>query len=484
MRFLNVLATVLLILFCHTLFAEVKLPAIVSSNMVLQRNTSITIWGWADAGEKITIKTSWSDNLLQVVTDKKGDWQIEMQTTNSTDAQTIHIKSKKSDILLENILFGEVWFCSGQSNMEMPMKGFSAQPVYGSNLAIVKSLNANLRLFKVEKHSSMKPLTDLVKYESWEQASPNNVASFSAIAYYFGEQLQEVLDVPVGIILSSWGGSRIEAWMSQEAMLISEEDYLAELDTTLKEKWKPTALYNAMINPLIPFAIKGVLWYQGESNRKHPEQYKVFLPNMVADWRDRWKSGEFSFYQVQIAPFKYKTVDAFGNLLNTALMREAQIECGNLIPNSGTVVTLDVGDPNWIHPPYKKEVADRLLYNALNQTYGFSTIDYLAPSYDSLELKDAGLLLSFNNNDAGLYAYGEINNFEIAGNDKVFYPAKASIISRKQLFVQSDKVVAPVAVRYGWSNWVKASLFGANLLPVTSFRTDKWDDATRYGPEE
>ena len=241
----------------------------------------------------------------------------------------------------------------------------------------------------------------------------------------------------------------------------------------------PSALFNSMIHPLIPYTIKGALWYQGESNRLEPDNYKKLFPGMVEDWRTRWGIGDFPFYYVQIAPYLYDgDNDLFQTVDNSAFIREAQLQCLDLIPNSGIAITMDIGDKLCIHPPKKKEVADRLLFNALNQTYGYKTIDYASPIYESKEMKDGGLTLKFKNAENGLYAYDELTGFEIAGDDKVFYPATAEIVGRKDLFVKSDKVQNPVAVRYAWRNWINGSLFGGNLLPASSFRTDEWDDAT------
>lgn len=460
--------------------AKIKLPAIVSSNMVLQRNTTIKIWGWADANEKITIKTSWSKAPISIQADADGNWMIDAKTTDSKVPQTISLKSNTSDILLENILFGEVWLCSGQSNMEMPMKGFFGQPTFGSAEAIAKANNPNLRLFNVAKiKGSSTPLKDVEKFTPWQEATSENVKNFSAVAYFYGSQLQEILDVPVGIINSSWGGSSVQAWISKEVMTTFETVTITEEQLQKgKANSTPTALFNSMLNPLIPYTIKGVLWYQGESNRGKPEQYKKLFPAMVADWRKRWDIGDFPIYYTQIAPHKYDGNKIPAGKISSAFIREAQLECLKLIPNSGIAITLDIGSKESIHPPKKKEVADRLLYNALNKTYNFKTVDYLGPMYDAMEIKNASVTLKFKNAENGIFSYDEeLLGFEIAGEDKVFYPAKATIDARKTILVKSDKVLNPVAVRYGWDNWMVGSLFGTNLLPASSFRTDDWNDA-------
>ncbi len=239
-------------------------------------------------------------------------------------------------------------------------------------------------------------------------------------------------------------------------------------------------MFNSMINPLIPYTIKGAIWYQGEANVEKATKYKELFPAMVEDWRKRWGIGNFPFYYAQIAPFTYSGNETVSNNKNSAFLREVQFQCLDLIPNSGIVITIDIGAENSIHPPKKKEVADRFLYNSLNQTYGFKTINYAGPIFDSLEVKDGGLMLKFKNEEIGLYSYNGLEGFEIAGNDKVFYPATAKIVDRKKVLVSNDKVLNPVAVRYCWNNWVTGTLLNTNLLPASSFRTDNWTDATKF----
>ncbi len=467
-----------IVLFSQSIFAAIKLPAIVSSNMVLQRNTTVNLWGWADANEKITIEASWLKEAINTKADENGSWSIEVKTSNSKTAQSIHLKSKSSDIKLENVLFGEVWLCSGQSNMQQPLNGYFAQPTFGTNMETAKSTNSNLRLFTVDRVGSKTPLMDVDKYSGWAHATPENVLEFSAIAYFFGKDLQEILDVPVGMIHTSWGGSAVEAWISKEAIEEFQKVDLDDVDITKGTNHIPTALFNSMINPLVHYTIKGALWYQGESNRQEPEMYKSLFPAMVKDWRNRWGIGDFPFYYVQIAPFLYGNNSAFNVKDNSAFMREAQLQCIDLMPNSGIAIAMDLGEINTIHPPRKKEVADRLLFNALNQTYGLKTIDYAGPTFDSLTIEDGRINLAFKNAETGLYTSGELTGFEIAGENKVFYPAMARIVRGSSVQVLSENVSKPVAVRYAWRNWVVGSLYDTRLLPASSFRTDQWDDAT------
>lgn len=476
---LKVLLVLVNLLCFPATYAKIKLPAIVSSNMVLQRNSTVKLWGWANANEEIVIKTSWLNTEIKVKADEGGNWNTDVKTTLSKNPQTITIKSKESNIELDNVVFGEVWLCSGQSNMFQSLKGYPGQPTYGSNREIATSANPDLRLFSVHNKGSKLPLKDVDLYTGWNEANPNIVSDFSAVAYFFGKQLQEILEVPIGLIHTSWGGSVVEAWMSNDAMQDFEDVALEGVDISKKTNHIPTVLFNAMIHPLISYTIKGTLWYQGESNRNDPTNYKKLFPAMVKDWRAKWGIGDFPFYYVQIAPYTYGNNEMFQEVKNTAFLREAQLHCLDAIPNSGIAITMDIGDAKSIHPPNKEEVANRLLYNALNQTYGYSAIDHAGPIFESQETADNGMYLKFKNAENGLYCYGTLKGFEIAGKDKVFYPANAKIIKGKKVFVQSDKVVDPVAVRYAWRNWIVGTLYDTNLLPASSFRTDDWDDATK-----
>lgn len=451
-------------------FAKIKLPEILSSNMVLQRNASVKLWGWAKPTEKITIKTSWLTKSITVLPNESGRWEVTVLTTLSKEPQTINFKSAESNIKLENVLFGEVWVCSGQSNMRQPLKGYTGQPTFDGNKAIAASTNDNIRLFYIVEKGSPNPLDSISKYQKWDKASPATTKDFSAVAYFYGKQLQEILDVPVGLILTSWGGTKIQPWISKETMGSYLEKNNTKMDTLDKYKRVPSAIFNAMINPITSYTIKGVLWYQGESNKDEPKEYQKLFPEMVKDWRSKWNIGDFPFYYVQIAPHKYDIKS------KSQLIREVQLKSSLIIPNSGMVVTADIGSDASIHPPRKKEIADRLLFMALNKTYGMKEVDYLGPVYKDMKEKDCAMFVNFNNADTGLYSTEvSISNFEIAGADKIFYPAKAEIIKGMQVKVSSVDVLFPVAVRYGWTNLFTGTLFDNNMLPASSFRTDDWE---------
>jgi len=463
-----------------SLQAKVKLPSILGDNMVLQQKTAVKIWGWAGENAKIKVTTSWDKKTYFTTSDSKGSWLLAVNTPIAGGPYQISISDGET-LTLNNILIGEVWFCSGQSNMEMPMRGFDRQPLKGANSVIAKAkANTPIRMFTTDSKDGIwvrqfdkKPQTDCKG--QWLENSSENVANISATAYYFARYVQEVLGVPVGIIISSWGGSIVESWMSREAIAPFKEINLSILDDNTeinKPNATPCVLYNAKIAPLTNFTIKGFLWYQGESNRKNADVYARLMPAFVSDLRARWNIGEFPFYFVQIAPFNYEGADS----TSAARLREVQLQNMNDIPNSGMVTTMDIGHPVYIHPVDKETVGERLALWALGATYGRKGFVYATPVYKSMEKKDQKIYINLKNAEQGISPmWTDLKGFEIAGADKVFYAAKAEIeTSTARLAVSSIKVPDPVAVRYAYKNFVEASIFGLSGIPVAPFRTDNW----------
>jgi sialate O-acetylesterase len=462
------------------LHAKVILPSILSDNMVLQQKTDATLWGWSNKSTKISVTTSWDKKTYAIKSDSKGNWLLKVSTPVAGGPYKITI-SDGEYLILNNVLIGEVWFCSGQSNMEMPMQGFPRQPIKGGNNAIAKANpNTPIRMYSTDSkdekwtnQSSKKPLTNCKG--QWLENAPENVANISAAAYYFAKYTQEVLNVPVGIIVSTLGGSMVEAWMSREAIEVFKEIDLSILDndSIIKRPTStPTVLYNAKIAPLTNYTIKGFLWYQGEANRKNTSLYAQLVPAFVKDLRRRWNIGNFPFYYVQIAPFNYEGADS----TSAAHLREVQMQHMYGIPNAGMVTTLDVGHPSFIHFPDKETVGERLALWALGATYGRKGFGYAPPVYKKMEIKDKKIYIDFLNAEKGIYPmWTSLKGFEIAGDDKVFYPAKAEIeTSTTRLAVSSDKVSKPVAVRYAFKNYAEPSIFGLSGIPVAAFRTDNW----------
>ena len=459
--------------------AEIKLPAFFGDNMVLQQNTDARMWGTADASSTVTVTPGWTSEKYTTKADKDGKWKITIPTPSAGGPYDVTV-SDGTPLTLNNVMLGEVWLCSGQSNMEMPMKGFKNQPVEGANMAILKSRNPDIRLFTVKRNSSTVPVDDVTG--SWAEASPATVRNFSATAYFFGRQIEELLDVPVGLIVVSWGGSACEAWMNDEMLQAFPEAAanIPAVDGKIPSKNRtPSVLFKGMLNPLIGLAMRGVIWYQGEDNWNRAHSYTDMFSTMIKGWRDLWGQGEFPFYYCQIAPYDYAIITEPGKeIINSAYLREAQARVEHIIPNTGMAVLMDAGWPEGIHPPKKQVAGERLALLALNKTYGIEGIGAESPVYKSMEVKGDTVVVSFERAPewiAGKNSF-ESKQFQLAGEDRVFHPAKAWI-SRSKVMVKSDAVPHPVAVRYAFENASEGDLFSTDGLPVSSFRSDDWPDA-------
>nr|WP_315422899.1 sialate O-acetylesterase [uncultured Pedobacter sp.] len=457
--------------------ATVKPASIFTDHMVLQQQNNVAIWGWAKPSTRVKINTSWNKQNYTVTADQRGKWKVKVSTPSAGGPYEMELNDGEK-LVLTDILIGEVWFCGGQSNMEMPMKGFKSQPVIGSNEVILKSANKNIRLYTVPR-SSMIERQENSKPSDWKLAAPETVSNFSATAYYFGSLLSEMLNVPVGIINDSYGGSTIEAWMSPEDLKPYTEIKIPSKGDSIKEMSRtPTTLYNGMLYPVIGYGIKGAIWYQGESNYERPDRYEDLFPAMVSSWRKNWDNGEFPFYYAQIAPYNYAQLppNHIGGKYNSAYLREAQRKSLTKIPNSGMAVLLDIGEEKSIHPANKKQGGQRLAYLALAQTYGIKGFGFASPNYESLTVEKNTAVVKFQNVTNGLTSFGkELSLFEIAGTDQKFYPAKATI-KGSSIRVSAPEVKVPVAVRYAFKDFVTGDLFGNDGLPVSSFRTDNWDN--------
>jgi sialate O-acetylesterase len=453
---------------CLTASGEVSLPAIIGSNMVLQQQTQVPLWGKARHNATLKLTTSWDHLSYSTLIAADGSWRVLIKTPAAGGPYTIVLDDGK-ELVLSNVLIGEVWICSGQSNMEMPVKGFKNTPVLHSNELLLEADNPRLRLFRLERGQSRQPEEDC-KATPWEEANALSVKEFSAVGYQFAKALQERLKVPVGIIMSTWGGTTIEAWMNKNSLAsFPEIKILPATDTSKINKNEPTVLFNAMIHPLVGYGIKGVIWYQGEQNRVDPQLYDRLMAAMVQEWRKIWKSGDWPFYYVQIAPYAYH--DTLGP---AAPLREAQQKAQGQISHSGMVVSMDAGEEGSIHPADKTTIGRRLLYWALADTYGWKGLAYASPVYNSMKIVKDVVNISFDNAPNGLTAFGKpLAAFEIAGEDRKFFPAKARITGAG-ITVRSDSVRAPVAVRYAFRDWVVGDLYNTEGLPVAPFRTDNF----------
>jgi sialate O-acetylesterase len=475
MNKLKLILSILLASLLTTASAKVKLVSIFTDHMVLQQQSNVAIWGWAKPSAVVKIITSWNKQVYTIKTDNIGKWKIKVATPKAGGPYEITFNDGEL-LRLTDILMGEVWFCGGQSNMEMPMKGFKNQPVNGSNEAILKSANKNIRLYTVPR-SSITEKQENSKPSEWKIAGPEAVSNFSATGYYFGSLLYQLINVPIGLINDSYGGSTVEAWMSPDDLKPFPEIKIPAKTDTIKEVSRtPTTLYNGMIYPVIGFGVRGMIWYQGESNYDRPDRYLDLFPALVSSWRKAWDIGEFPFYYAQIAPFHYDypNNDKSNVKLNSAYVRDAQRKALSLIPNSGMAVLMDIGDDLTIHPPNKKDVGERLAYIALAKTYGLKGFGAESPVYESITIDKNKAVVKFQNVPNGLTSFWkELSLFEIAGADKKFYPAKA-VINGSSVTVTAAEVPNPVAVRYAFKNFAKGDLFGTDGLPVSSFRSDNW----------
>lgn len=475
-----------------TLHAEVKLPTILGSNMVIQRNSNPNIWGWAAPNTTIKIKTSWSKGTLSTTSDSEGKWLISLLTGDAMWDQTITIDDGDK-LTLTNVMIGDVWICSGQSNMEMPLMGFNTQRVEYSTDALIEAHRyPNLKLFTVEKTSAHEPAEDCPKYRAWSDASADNIANFSATAYFFGRTLASfVTDIPIGLVHTSWGGTRIEAWLSEKCYdnLPAEVDKEKMLQKGNQEKGV-SKLYNGMIHPIKNYTAKGFIWYQGEANRRDYRFYHYVMSSMVSDWREDWGDETMPFYYVQIAPYIYE------GLKHTILplMIESQVKALDLIPYSGMAATTDIGHTISVHPTHKKEVGERLAFLALRNDYGIKSVPLPAPTLKEAIFKGAEVTVSFNNMSAD---FEEFNNtlafyqddtpfsatgFEMAGEDKVFYPAKATINrGDNTITVKCNEVATPVSLRYAFYNVHNGNVKTCVGQPLVPFRTDRWIDINEGG---
>jgi len=470
MKKIRITLSSLLLVTTLTVSTQTWLPSFFSDNMVLQQNAEVSIWGKDDPGRNIQISASWGDESL-VTSGSDGFWKTKISTPEAGGPHTLTIKGSEV-IVLNDVLCGEVWLCSGQSNMEMPVKGYGNQPVIGSNEAILHSGNASLRVFQIERNPSAVLLDDVKG--KWHAASPATTPDFSATAYFFGELLQEMLRVPVGLIITSWGGSKVEAWMDRESLKPFPDINIPDEVPDRGANQAGTILYNGMIHPFIDYYIKGAVWYQGESNRNNASQYAKLFPAMITSWRALWNLGNFPFYFVQISPYDYGSSEETKNA--TALLREAQLSSMQQVENTGMVVTADIGDCEGIHPADKTTVGRRLAYWALAETYGFEGIACRSPIYKSMETTEDGKVkISFDHAPNGLTSFHKpLAGFEIAGEDRFFYPAEAVINRDKTISVWSKYVPHPVAVRYAFGDCVEGTLFNTAGLPASPFRTDTW----------
>ncbi|MBX3242346.1 MAG: sialate O-acetylesterase [Chitinophagaceae bacterium] len=449
-------------------FAEIRLPSVFSDNMVLQQQSAVAVWGWSSPGEKIYITNSWNNTVDSTQSTGNAKWRLTINTPAAGGPYTLTIKGSNT-IVLKNVLIGEVWVCSGQSNMQW--SSLNGIPEIDAELPV--ATNANIRFFQIPQTTADHPQENCPG--TWKECNAGSLKNFSAVAYFFGKKLQRDLNIPIGLINTSWGGTPAEVWAPEES--VEKDDELKEAAKKVtKSNWWPVfagSTYNAMIYPITSFNIAGAIWYQGESNTANADTYDRLMRTMIGSWRKAWKK-DIPFYYVQIAPFRY------GNRHIGALVREAQTKTLDY-PGTGMVVISDlVEDVKDIHPRQKRGVGERLAGWALAETYAKPAGSYKSPVYKSFDVDKNKITVHFDNAVEGLILKAgdkKATEFYIAGEDKIFVPADVKITGDK-VVVSSKQVKNPVAVRFSFSNTGIGNIFSKAGLPVNPFRTDNWEVAT------
>jgi sialate O-acetylesterase len=465
-----------------------RLPAIFADNMVLQRDMKVPVWGWATPGDVVFV--SFAGQSKQATADADGVWRVKLDKMKASfEPQTLTVRAMKT-MVLTNILVGEVWLASGQSNMEKPIGKQSGQkPTFNAEAELAAANYPNIRLFKVEKTLAATPQTDVSKFQGWAECSSNalDTISFSAAAYFFGREIHTNLNVPVGLVESAWGGTRIEPWTPPVGFekIPSQKKFattkIVAEGTNKISNTKPTAIYNAMIAPIAGFGMRGALWYQGESNlmgTNANNDYRDYADKkaaLIGGWREIWGEGAFPFYFVQIAPFKYfsaktRRVNFIEQLPEFWTL---QSRAARTIKNTGMVVTTDlVDDLNDIHPRNKADVGHRLALLALDKTYD-REVESSGPVFRKLKISGSKAVLKFDEAKGGLVSKDgqPLTWFTIAGADGNFVPAEAKIVG-DTVEVSAASVAKPVAVRFAWNELAQPNLYNAAGLPAEPFRTD------------
>lgn len=505
------------VVFVQSATAHIGVPPIFGSNMVLQQKQQNRVFGWGDSGDQITVTIA--DQKKSTKVNEEGRWEVTLDAMDAGGPHRMTI-SGHDRLVFDNVMVGEVWICSGQSNM--------AWPVTRANDPQLETLTAkypNIRLISVPQVGTGEP-KDSFDGE-WKVCTPQTVADFSAVGYFFGRRLHQTLNVPIGLIDNAWGGSACEAWINRDVLekdarfndLMSHwrgveehvnsgkahDEYQKQLadwevraakaraenkteprkprkNNAMSGNQRPANIYNGVLHPTIGYGIRGVIWYQGESNASRAYQYRNLFPLMIQNWREEWKQGDFPFYWVQLADYRSESETPADS--DWAELREAQTMTMSKLPNTGEAVIIDLGEANDIHPTNKQDVAKRLARWALARDYGFESLSYQSPKYASMETAGNAITVSFEHTGGGLDTFDirEPIGFTIAGEDKIFHRANAKILGsgkdRTKVKVWSDPVSVPVAVRYAWSDNPVCNVRSAEGLPMTPFRTDDWRGVT------
>ena len=478
--------------------ADVKLPAIFGDHMVLQRDMPLNVWGWADPGEEVAVAFRGQSRSAKAGDD--GAWKVVLEPTAAGGPFEM-VVSGRNTITLGDVLVGEVWICSGQSNMAWPLDRAT-----DGDLEVAAANHPNIRLISVPQVGTQEPQKDF--RGAWAACSPETAGSFSAVGYFFGRQVHQTLGVPVGLIDDAWGGSSCEAWIPRDRLAAGgkfadllasweerEKAYDADkkayeeagekakaegkpappahLDpaNVMKGNHRPGNIFNGVLLPTVGYGIRGAIWYQGENNAGRAYQYRELLPLMIQTWRDLWGQGDFPFYWVQLADFKAEKPEPEES--EWAELREAQTMTLKRLPNTGQAVIIDVGEGKDIHPTNKADVGKRLARWALARDYGVK-VPCQSPTYRSMEKKGNKVVVTFDHVDGGFRPFdvAEVRGFAVAGPGGKFVNARAKVVGPDRVEVWSDEVAEPEAVRYAWADNPVCNLFSAVGLPATPFRTD------------
>lgn len=464
--------------------ANIHLPEILSDHMVLQQQTNVQLWGTADAGNTLTVYASWGEQA-SVTVGKDGKWLLSLKTPAATytpqsltfvETPAKRVYYAPDPVQLTDILIGEVWLGSGQSNMEMPLQGFWQCPIKDANevIATAGKHAGHIRYCTVERRTSFEPAEEA--YGKWKECTAFNAPNFGATAYFFAEMLEQVLQVPVGIINCSWGGTRVEAWMPREILSTYKDIDLTEKGImSIETEWmRPLLMYNGMLYPIRHYTVKGFLWYQGCSSIGLGAEYANRQAAMVTHWRELWKNDKLPFYFVEIAPFRHGDANADW----AAVLREAQWATMKLIDHCGGVGTNDLVLPyeiDNVHPANKQEVGKRLAYLALHHDYNYWSIYSDAPQLERYEIVDNEVRCYFTNCSDGFNRWAEVEGFEVIDQDGNAHKGQVRPVENVShaMAVYSDEVAKPKAVRYCFRNFMLGNVTNARNLPIVPFRTDK-----------